>query len=183
MEKDTSTNKGKNNFAIVTPSSQIACTYTKIHPFSFGLESQFYIGGQKIFLTNIDDFCISPLICYDLRFPEIFQIASKEASLITVSANWPKSRRDHWITLLKARAIENQCYIAGVNRVGISDNIEYCGDSIIIDPLGNILNHIENKEILIIHDIDYNLVKNTRDKFNLKLDRKEDLYKQIQCIY
>jgi len=179
VELHSSTKKGFNMFTIVSPTKGIISSYRKIHPFSFGLESLYYIGGDVLSAFNLMDFNISTFICYDLRFPEIFQIASRKSTLLTVSANWPKSRREHWITLLKARAIENQCYVAGINRVGIGDNIEYCGDSMVIDPLGNILCQSEGVETLLLQDIFAVNVENTRKDFKLKKDRREDLYKKL----
>lgn len=171
--------KGKNKFTIVSSDGVELCTYTKIHPFSYGTESEFYTGGSEIVYTSLKDFQITPFICYDLRFPEIFQIASKSSQLITVAANWPKARREHWITLLKARAIENQCYIAGVNAVGSINNLEYSGDSMIIDPLGNILTQCSDSEALLIADLDINEVNTLRKSFPLKDDRRENLYSTI----
>jgi omega-amidase len=176
--------KGKNVFTMISKNGQELSKYVKIHPFSYGGEDKKYDSGYDIVSTKIQDFNISTFICYDLRFPEPFQIASKEATLITIIANWPKSRRDHWITLLKARAIENQCYMAAVNRVGIGGgNIEYVGDSMIIDPMGNVISKsdetfkgISNLDSLIIGDINIEEVNELRDNFRLKADRKEDLY-------
>jgi omega-amidase len=177
VELDPITKKGLNKFTVVSPKNKILSSYSKIHPFSFGLEANFFTGGNLLSTFKLNNFNISTLICYDLRFPEVFQAASRESSLITVSANWPKSRRDHWITLLKARAIENQCYIAGINRVGIGDNIEYSGDSMLIDPYGNILCFNEGNETLLIEDIHADKVIDLRKNFNLKADRREHLYK------
>jgi omega-amidase len=176
VEKSLYDIKGKNNYCVAATDGTVLSLYSKIHPFSYGLESKFYIGGDDIPYFKLKDFAITTFICYDLRFPEIFQAASKKANLITVAANWPKSRREHWITLLKARAIENQCFIAGVNRVGIGDNIEYSGDSLLIDPLGNVLLQGSDKEELLIHDIDVDEVYKARESFGLKNDRREDLY-------
>ncbi len=167
--------KGKNNCFIVSPLGKAISEYTKIHPFSFGTETTFYESGSEL-AFKVNEFNLSTFICYDLRFPEIFQIASKKSELITVIANWPQARREHWITLLKARAIENQCYIAAVNRVGEGDGIAYSGDSMVIDPLGNIIAHIKDNEELIIADIHINQVEQLRNSFHLKKDRKEDLY-------
>ena len=177
VEKPSSNGKAKNNFAIISPQGELLCDYSKIHPFSFGEESHYYEGGNKIFISKINEFLVAPFICYDLRFPEIFQIASKQATLITISANWPTARKDHWISLLKARAIENQCYIAGINRTGIGNNIQYFGNSMIIDPFGNIIVQGDECEGLIIEDIDVGEAYRLREAFNLKKDRKEDLYK------
>ncbi|ETJ34772.1 Nitrilase/cyanide hydratase and apolipoprotein N-acyltransferase, partial [human gut metagenome] len=91
--------------------------------------------------------------------------------------NWPKERENHWITLLTARAIENQCYIAGINRVGTGDGIYYNGASMIIDPEGNILNEITFNEGIITADICKEKVLNIRKSFSLKKDRREKLYR------
>jgi omega-amidase len=176
VEKSASDKKGKNNYCVISSTGNILNLYSKLHPFSYGLESQYYIGGNDMSLFKLKDFIVSTFICYDLRFPEIFQIASKNAGLITVAASWPKVRIEHWITLLKARAIENQCYVAGVNRVGVGDNIEYNGNSLLIDPLGNVLLHGTDKEELLIHDISIDEVTRVRENFKVKNDRREDLY-------
>ncbi len=158
------------------PTSVELVNYTKIHPFSFGSETKFYESGNEIKLFNAFDFTIAPFICYDLRFPEIFQIASKTATLITVASTWPMKRREHWITLLKARAIENQCYIAGINRAGEENGLIYSGDSMIIDPLGNIISSLYMEEGLVIADILQDDVIKIRERFKLKEDRKDSLY-------
>ncbi|MBZ9689227.1 carbon-nitrogen family hydrolase [Clostridium estertheticum] len=170
------TSNSKNKYSVVSPSGVELVNYTKIHPFSFGEETEFYQSGSKIEFFKAFDFTIAPFICYDLRFPEIFQIASKTATLITVAANWPIERREHWITLLKARAIENQCYIAGINRVGEGNGLSYSGESMIIDPLGNIISSLYMEDGLIIADICKENVTQIRETFRLKKDRKEELY-------
>lgn len=166
----------KNNYAIVSPKGEELVNYSKIHLFSFGTETEFYQSGDEIKSLTVLDFNIAPFICYDLRFPEIFQSASKTASLITVAANWPIERREHWICLLKARAIENQCYIAGINRVGEGNGLNYSGDSMIIDPLGNIISNLYMIEGLVIADIYKENVTEIRENFRLKEDRRESLY-------
>ncbi len=171
--------KAFNRYAVINPEGEVLIDYAKIHPFSYGEEAIYYAGGSKIEHAKIKDVQTVPFICYDLRFPEIFQLASKDSHFITVAANWPKQRRDHWITLLKARAIENQCYIAGVNRVGRGNGLEYCGDSMIIDPYGVILTENLEGEGIVIADIDVSVAMSYREKFCLKKDRKEQLYTQL----
>jgi omega-amidase len=166
----------KNKYSIVAPDQGELVNYSKIHLFSFASETEFYESGNELNFLSVFDFTICPLICYDLRFPEIFQIASKTANLITVAANWPIERREHWITLLRARAIENQCFIAGINRVGEGNGLSYSGDSMIIDPLGNIISNLYMEEGLVIADISPNDVTTVRESFRLKDDRKETLY-------
>lgn len=180
IEKELEGSKGKNKYAVISKLGEVISNYTKIHPFTFGTESKYYCGGDTISYFNLNDFNLSTFICYDLRFPEVFQIASKEAELITIAANWPKDRINHWVALLKARAIENQCYIAGVNRVGSGDGIDYNGNSLIIDPLGNVIgNCLEGVEGLIMAELDVDLVHNLRKDFPLKRDRREVLYKEL----
>ena len=172
-------NKGLNIFSMISNTGTVLSKYTKLHPFSFASETDYYTSGDEIVFTKITEFLTSTFICYDLRFPEVFQIASTKSELITIIANWPKVRRDHWITLLKARAIENQCYVAAVNRVGTGNKIEYVGDSMIIDPQGNILATSYNNEELIVADIDLEEVHKLRNSFKVKDDRRNDFYSSL----
>ncbi len=169
--------KGLNEYVVVSNEGEVLGRYSKIHPFSYSGEDKKYYKGNDIISCTINDMSITPFICYDLRFPEIFQIASKNSQLICVAANWPQEREKHWITLLTARAIENQCYIAGINRVGYGDGLYYNGASMIVDPEGNILNDITNDERIIISEIWADNVKEIRRKFTLKRDRRENLYR------
>lgn len=168
--------KGKNKYAVISKEGKVLSMYTKIHPFSYGGENDKYYSGDEICICTINEFKITSFICYDLRFPEIFQIASKEAQIITVAASWPKSREQHWITLLKARAIENQCYVIGINRVGTGDGLQYNGASIFVSPSGEILNEINSEEALIIMDLEIGKIREVKDRFDIKKDRREDLY-------
>jgi predicted amidohydrolase len=168
--------KGENKYVIVSKEGNILVQYIKIHPFSFGGEDKKYYSGNKICPFKIGEFKITPFICYDLRFPEIFQAASKAAQIITVAASWPKDREEHWITLLKARAIENQCYIIGINRVGEGDNLHYSGASIFVNPNGEILNEINSEETLIVSNIEMDSITEIKNKFDIKKDRQEELY-------
>ena len=174
--------RGKNKYVIVSQEGRILVKYTKIHPFSYGGENIKYYSGDEICICQINEFNITPFICYDLRFPEIFQIASKEAEIIIVAASWPESREDHWIILLKARAIENQCYVIGINRVGLGNGLQYNGGSIFVSPSGEILNDINSKEIIIIRDLKIEKVSEVKEKFDIKKDRREELYRTIDMI-
>lgn len=172
------TEKAENHYTFINENGNILSDYVKIHPFSYSGEDNFFNGGSKINIFHYRDFNICNFICYDLRFPEIFQIASKKADLITVAANWPESRRDHWLTLLKARAIENICYIAAVNCVGNIGGLYYSGDSCLINPKGEIMETISNKEGSVSFEItnDTNIY---RTNFPAKKDRREDLYIEL----
>lgn len=168
--------KSFNAYAVLGPEGSVLANYRKIHPFTFGTESVHYTGGDKIVSCRVGEFTAAPFICYDLRFPEIFQIASESAQLLVVPANWPADRREQFITLLKARAIENQCYVAGINRVGHARTLSYSGDSMVVDPFGEVLAEAGDGERLVTADLNLELVEHYRREFPAKKDRRRDLY-------
>jgi omega-amidase len=171
--------KARNHYSVISSSGTLLSDYIKIHPFSYGGESEFFNPGNKVECFAIDGVGMASFICYDLRFPEIFQAVSNKTDLIIIAANWPETRKEHWKTLLKARAIENQVYIAGVNCVGLKGGLTYSGNSMIIEPEGNIIVEVENREELVIADIMLDKVKAYREQFPLKSDRRVELYKSL----
>ena len=125
--------------------------YDKRHLFAYGEEDKHYTAGNKRLIASVKGWKINLQICYDLRFPvwsrQQNTAAQSEYDLLIYVANWPEKRSHAWKTLLCARAIENQCFVVGVNRVGKDDkNIYHSGNSLIIDPLGQILYHKEDEE-------------------------------------
>lgn len=131
-------NRFYNRYVFVSSDDEIQ-QYDKRHLFGIAGEDQFFTQGRKRVTFIFRGLRISPYICYDLRFP-VWSRNRNEADLIIYTANWPEKRRDVWNTLLKARAIENQCYVAGVNRIGTDGTgVLYCGDSCIIHPYGGII--------------------------------------------
>ena len=125
--------------------------YDKRHLFAFGEEDQHYSAGNKRLIASVKGWKINLLICYDLRFPVWARQQTKEDGqefdVLIYVANWPERRSHAWKTLLCARAIENQCYVVGVNRVGSdANNIYYSGNSLVIDPLGQVLYHMADEE-------------------------------------
>lgn len=115
--------------------------YDKRHLFTYAEEDEQYTPGNKKLIVQVNGWRICPLICYDLRFPVFSRNnAAQPYDLLIYPANWPEKRRTAWRTLLRARAIENQCYVAGINRVGVDGNRHtYAGDSAVIDPFGEVL--------------------------------------------
>lgn len=167
-------NKGRNEAAVFNPDGKEIARYCKLHPFSFGGETRHYMSGETIALFNWQDFTIAPFICYDLRFPEIFRAAVRRgAQLFTVIANWPQAREAHWITLLQARAIENQAYVAGVNRCGQDPKLAYSGRSLIIDPRGTIIADAGNEEVIISAELDLEALQAYRRDFPALEDMRE----------
>lgn len=144
----------------------------------FSGEDKKFQGGKKIDVFELDGIRFSTFICYDLRFPEIFQIASKEAHVILLLANWSQKRSEHWKCLLRARAIENQVYIIAVNCVGEISGLDYSGDSCVINPNGEIMIELSGREELLEYQFSDN-VDIFRNSFQVKNDRKEGLYYNI----
>lgn len=147
--------------------------YDKRHLFAYAAEDQHYTPGDKRLIASVKGWKINPLICYDLRFPvwarqnvQASQPAAPEYDLLVYVANWPERRSHAWKTLLQARAIENQCYVVGVNRVGDDGNdIHYGGDSMIIDPLGEVLYQNHGGEDIFTLTLDKSHLDSVREKF------------------
>lgn len=167
------------NKLMVVSDGRILYDYDKIHPFNFSDEGRHYIGGHEVKTAVLKDMEISGFVCYDLRFPEIFQAVSSHTQMILVIANWPKERVLHWEILLRARAIENQCYVIGVNRIGKGNGIEYVESSMAFDPLGERLTKAHSKSELMLVDVETNKVKEVRSQFPFREDRQVELYESF----
>lgn len=183
VKRSENCKKCENHYSIIDKNGEIISDYTKIHPFSFSNENDYFEGGKEIVHYTLGDEGIpwSTFICYDLRFPEIFQIASKKAHCIVVPANWPEKRAEHWKALVKARAIENQVYVIAVNCVGNIGNLEYSGNSMIVSGDGTIIASADSKEGLVCAEILDDILA-IRAGFPVKMDRKECMYKEMQAL-
>jgi predicted amidohydrolase len=146
--------------------------YRKIHPFSFAGEERFVRAGTELVTVDVEGFRVSMFVCYDLRFADEFWQLAAGTDLYLVPANWPAARREHWMALLRARAIENQAYVVGVNRVGTGGGLDYSGDSRIIDPLGDVLAAGSRVETVLLADLSTDHVADTRNRFRFLPDRR-----------
>lgn len=162
-----------NNLTIVDGDEELL-SYDKMH--LIGEENNYYEKGNIISSCYMSQISFSAFICYDLRFPEIFQYASAKSDVIIVIASWPESRDDHWLTLLKARAIENQCYIIGVNRVGIDHNNSYLGHSVVYNSYGEMISSLSSEEENIYVNIEQDDIMDATQGFHTKKDRRNVLY-------
>lgn len=156
-----------NNATICAPSqNEPICEYAKIHPFSFGRESESYVGGTDLHQYDWGGLRVCPAICYDLRFPELFRRGVKDdAQLFALGANWPSHRQFHWRTLCIARAIENQSFFLGVNRCGNDPHLPYAGGTIAIDPRGEVLGELGDQEDVLSVEINPSTVHEWRRTF------------------
>lgn len=149
-----------------------AARYRKIHPFSYAGEDRHYRAGTEFTTVEIEELRVSFFICYDLRFADEFWALAEGTDLYVVVANWPTPRREHWRTLLRARAIENQAYVVGVNRVGEGNGLAYAGDSAVIDPLGVTLAEGSGGETLLLADVSRAHVARVREELPFLSDRR-----------
>jgi len=162
-----------NRLAWVLPNGQLG-HYDKRHLFAYGEEDQHYTPGKKRLIASVNGWKISLLVCYDLRFPVWSRQSTHwgpvgtglEYDVLIYVANWPEKRVNAWTTLLRARAIENQCYVMGVNRTGDDGKkIHYAGESMAIDPMGEILYHKKDEEDIFTVTLDKSHLERAREKF------------------
>ena len=149
--------------------------YAKIHQIALLDENNHYAPGERPVPFDLAGSRAATLICFDLRFPELFRVLTDQCWLMIVVASWPAARQAHWDILLKARAVENQCYVVGVNRVGEGGGHLFAGGSAIIDPLGEVLALKREKEGLVVADIDPKKVKEVRSAMPFLKERRENI--------
>lgn len=167
--------KGRNHFCFFDERGKMLADYEKIHPFTYGGEAKAYEGGEKICSFSWHGFTCGLFICYDLRFPEVFQKLPFDTDVVFLIANWPESRLGHWYTLLKARAIEMQCYVVGINRTGSGGGLEYKESSVAYSPSGERLEEgkgIWNRYVDLDRDSRLAYIK----EFPTRADRRPDVY-------
>ena len=147
--------RGRNECVAFSPEGTLLARYCKMQPFTLGGETASYEAGERAMVFACGEISVAPFICYDLRFPEVTRsIAAQRPQLITFIASWPNARLHHWVRLLQARAIENQCYVAGVNRIGNDPRYQHSGRTMIVDPHGEILADAGSSECVIQAKID-----------------------------
>jgi predicted amidohydrolase len=147
--------------------------YDKIHPFSYAGEHEHYVAGTSFLTVDVGGLRVSCFVCYDLRFADEFWALADGTDCYVVVANWPAARRHHWRALLTARAIENQAYAVGVNRVGADGaGVVHMGDSMIVDPLGEVLASGAGSEAILVADVDPAVVADVRARFPFLADRR-----------
>ena len=156
---------GRNIAAVYSPTGKLA-HYFKQRPFTGADEHHVHLAGEESVVFEWGGLKVAPLVCYDLRFPELFRAGlTLGATAFVVIAAWPVRRIEHWLTLLRARAMENQAYVIGVNRTGKEPRFTYTGRSVVIDPHGTIILDAGEAEGVVGVDIDPLLPSAWREEF------------------
>jgi predicted amidohydrolase len=154
--------------------------YVKIHPFTFAGEDHFFKPGNKLAEMKLQEFTLGFSICYDLRFPEIYSALAKDCDVLINIANWPKRRVMHWKALLQARAIENQTFVIGVNRIGVDGNsLEYEHSSVAVNANGEFIEPVLTEAEMDIYEISRQELLDFRRGFSTRQDRLPDLYRAL----
>lgn len=188
-EVDTSGNP-KNTVMLISPEGKICCKYSKIHMFDVNVpggqsyqESKYNTAGNELIVYDTELGSLGLAICYDLRFGEMFRLMTLAgAQAICIPSSFTADTgKDHWETLLRARAIENEVYIIAANQIGKKVNMEAYGESMIVDPWGNIIARSNKKTGVTVGEIDLRYLETVRSKMPVLSNRRTDVY-QLQTI-
>lgn len=173
--------RGRNTAVFIDGRSggETLASYTKVHPFSMSDEQVHYVGGNELGVCSWESVSFGLSICYDLRFPELYRAMSRSCEVLVNIASWPTARALHWYTLLRARAIENQAFVVGVNRSGTDPaGQEHELSSIVFDPLGEEVSPLISDGCYQVCEIDAAVARRVRSEFAVQSDRKDALYAQ-----
>lgn len=147
-----STGRVRNRFVLATPRGVL--TYDKVKPFAFAHEDDWYEPGPGTTTWEVSGVRMTPFVCYDLRFADLWWQRAPDTDVYLCVASWPASRRRHWLHLLVARAIENQAWVIACNRVGEGGGQSYCGDSMVVDPNGVVVAAAAEDEGIVLAQVD-----------------------------
>lgn len=166
-----------NTSVVFDPDGCLMHHYDKAHLIQLMREPENLTPGRFSDVFSLDDCYAGTMICYDLRFPELARgLVLGGAEVLFIPAQWPRARIDHWQILLRARAIENQCFVVGCNRLGTSADDVFVGRSMIVDPMGRILGCADEDCQVLTAEIDLSRVQEARDLLPVFADRREDVY-------
>jgi predicted amidohydrolase len=168
-----------NSASLVGPDGREVLHYRKIHPFSLAGEDEHFDAGESMKTADLEGLRVTPVICYDLRFPEIFRAVAERTDLFVVIANWPDRRSFAWRVLLQARAIDCQAWFLGVNRVGRAQGHDHRGDSALVDPMGEVVASLAWEEGVVAGEVDPDRVRRLREELGFLADRRPDLYSEL----
>lgn len=177
----------RNVFVLALPDGEVH-RYAKIHPFTHGGETRHFDAGDTVVTVAFGGVRITPLVCYDLRFPELFAAVAERTDLFVVVASWPAVRAANWAALLTARAVETQAYVLGVNRVGSGGGLDYRGGSRLVAPMGALVDGDaggpdaagDGAERVVAGDVAATEVAAVRARLPFLADRRPDVYRRLR---
>jgi predicted amidohydrolase len=170
-----------NACSLVTPDGDEALHYRKIHSFTLAGEQEHYEAGTAMATADVEGVRVTPTICYDLRFPEIYRAAATGTDLYVVIASWPDRRSLAWRTLLAARALDCVAWVLGVNRVGTDPfGVPHRGDSTLVDPLGQIVETLAWDEGVVAGEVDAARSRELRQRLPFLDDRRPEVYRSLE---
>ncbi len=169
-----------NACVVLSPKGDELLHYRKIHPFTLAGEPEHFEAGERMATIEVEGVRITPLICYDLRFPELFRVTAESTDLFVVVANWPERRAHAWRTLLAARAIDDQAWVLGVNRVGEAQGHPHRGDTTLLDPWGAVVETMADEAGVVLGEVDPEVVRSARERFTFLNDRRPGLYRRLE---
>ena len=165
------------NTAYVVDRGEVVASYRKLHMFSTMGEDRFLSAGEKTLVVPTSVGRLGVAICYDLRFPELFRkMALEGAEIICLPAEWPKPRQEHWRTLLRARAIENQLFVIATNCCGIQGKLDFFGMSLLLSARGEVLAEGGEEDVELVADFDYQEMVDYRSQIRCYDDRRPEIY-------
>jgi predicted amidohydrolase len=164
-----------NSSYLLSPEGEILANYRKVHLFGFNSrETQILTRGGEVVVVGTELGSFGLATCYDLRFPELFRrMVEKGAEVFLVCSAWPYPRLEHWITLNRVRALENQCFLVSSNSAGMNQGGQFVGHSMIVDPWGIILASGGDEEVIVRSEIDLKEIKSARKRFPALADRQD----------
>lgn len=176
VQKEGPGGRPRNEALAIGPEGDLLARYAKMHPFVFGGEADHYPAGHQLVQFDWHGLRVTPTICYDLRFPELYRKAAKLGTDVFLNiASWPATRTAHWVSLLVARAIENQAFVLGNNRCGKDPGLAYLGRSLIVDHAGTVLADAGESAGVIKADLDVAAMRQFRQKLPFLRDMRADL--------
>ncbi|MBE0599506.1 MAG: carbon-nitrogen family hydrolase [Desulfuromonadales bacterium] len=168
------------NTAYVVDRGEVVGSYRKLHLFSSMGEDRYLTAGNQLLVADTSVGRLGVAICYDLRFPELFRkLALQGAEILCLPAEWPKPRQEHWRTLLRARAIENQLFVAAANCCGVQGKLDFFGMSLLLDPRGEVLAEGGERETELTALFDFAEMEAFRRQIPCYHDRRPEIYGQL----
>ncbi|MDA0802502.1 MAG: carbon-nitrogen family hydrolase [Planctomycetota bacterium] len=173
----------RNTAFVCSPEGELVARYWKVQLFSPTGENRWYVPGDELVIVDVDGVKVAPLLCYDLRFPELFRAAARAgAEVFALGACWPAARLHHWLALARARAIENQALMVAATRTGQEAKVAYAGGSMIVDWQGTVLAEADDRPHVLRVEVDINVLRSWRRNFPVLGDMRPEFFSDLPRV-